>query len=78
MKVIKVPPQFIDFLRTVEGTDGSRLNLNVQDIHDNTIVGVEEWNSPEFAWLHEQYPDESAMFEEIDYEPKPVYNPFEN
>ena len=75
-RVFKVPPQFVDFLRTVQGTEGSRLNMDVQDINGNTIVGIEEWNAAELSWLHEQYSAESALFEEIEYEPKPIENPF--
>lgn len=69
--VYKVPMQFVEFLRQQVGTEGSRLNLDVQDIDGNTIVGQEEWNSSEFQWLHEQYPAESALFELIPYNPKP-------
>ncbi len=76
-RVYIVPAQFIDFLRGVVGAEGSRLNLNVKDIHGNTVVGVEEWNAPEFAYLHEQYPEEAAQFVEIEYEPAPIFNPFE-
>lgn len=71
--VYKVPPQFIDFLRTVVGTDGERLNLDVTDIDGNTIVGQEEWECPCFDFLKEMYPDETALFELIEYKPKPVY-----
>lgn len=74
--IYKVPPQFVDFLRTVVGTEGSRLNMDVQDIDGNTIVGQEEWNSHEFQWLHDQYPTEAALFEMIEYKPKPIENPF--
>lgn len=75
-KVYKVPPQFVDFLRTVQGTEGSRLNMDVQDADKNTIVGQEEWEAQEFQWLKEQYPTETEHFELIDYNPKPIENPF--
>lgn len=75
-KVYKVPAQFIEFLRSVEGVNGERLNMDVQDADGNTIVGQEEWDSDAFAHLHEQYPAESAMFELIDYNPKPIPRAF--
>lgn len=44
---------------------------------DNTLIyGQEEWESPSFAWLHEQYPAESALFELIEYNPKPIQRAF--
>lgn len=76
MKVYKVHPQYIDFLKTVLGTEGSRLNLDVQDIDGNIIVGQEEWNSHEFQWLKNQYPTETKEFILIKYKPKPIENPF--
>ena len=75
-QVYKVPPQFIEFLRSAEGTDGSKLNMDVVDADGNTVVGQEEWESPSFAWLHEQYPAESALFELIEYNPKPTLRAF--
>jgi len=72
MKVYKIPEGTdIDFMRTLQGEEGSFLNP-IQDINDNWIVSVEEWNAAEFQYLKTEYAEIIAKFELIEYEPKPV------
>lgn len=74
-KVYKVPGKYIDFLRTVIGTQGTRLNLDVQDIDGNTIIGQEEWDSEEFSGLKKEHADKLNEFILIDFKPKEIELP---
>ena len=69
MIVMKLPPQVaVDELRTFKGTLGTLLNP-ILDADGDLIVSMEEWNSAEFAYLKEQYPDLAALFTEKEYNP---------
>lgn len=75
IQVYIVPPEYIDFLRTVIGTQGTRLNLDVQDIDGNTIIGQEELESPEFADLKIEHADKLNEFILVEYKPEPKQLP---
>ena len=78
IKVYKLPQGVnIDTIRQLKGLEGSYLNP-IQDINDNWIVSVEEWEANEFQYLKTDYPDIVNQMVLIDYEPKPQPNPFEN
>lgn len=75
-RVYIVPAQFIEFMRTLVGANGTRLNLDVIDANGNVVVGEEEWNSPEFAEFHEKYSLELSTFVPTEFEPAPKNDPF--
>jgi hypothetical protein len=58
-----------------QGLEGTLLNP-VEDADGNWVVSDEEWNSHEFAYLKEQYPDLAALFTQIPYNPKPPLKPY--
>lgn len=75
-RVYIVPEQFIAFMRTIVGTNGTRLNLDVKDANGNTVIGEEEWNSEEFASFHEIYSMELATFVPVEFEQPQKNDPF--
>ena len=72
IQVFKIPPEDVDFMRTVIGSFGSTLNMVVVDILGNTIIGQEEYNASEFDYYKTEYPTEIGRFVLIDYEPIPL------
>lgn len=75
-RVYIVPTHYIDFMRTIIGANGTRLNLDVVDANGNTVIGEEEWNSEEFAEFHETYAMELQDFKPVDFVPPQIKDPF--
>jgi hypothetical protein len=62
-------------LREFKGLEGTVLNP-VEDADGNWVVGDEEWESHEFTYLKEKYPNLAALFVQIPYKPKPPVKPY--
>ena len=68
--VYKIPKEYVEFMKTIVGSEGTRLNMTVEDMDGNTIIGQEEFNSHEFESFKKEYETEITNFELIIYKPK--------
>ena len=72
----KIPTDLVSIeeLRQLQGTDGSFL-FPIQDINGEWIVSTQEWDSKEFQWLKDKFPEIADGFKAIETEAAVLYLP---
>lgn len=68
--VYKIPKEYVEYMSTLVGSEGTKLNMKVEDQDGNTIIGQEEFTSHEFAEFKKNFETEIVNFDLIIYKPK--------